>query len=80
MNDIGPEGEADTRNVACRAVVLRVFNELRGCGERDETALRAALKVFAFHQPCTPAQVAAEIVEKWTRSARVGERWSIRVK
>lgn len=77
MNDTGPEGEADTRNAACRAAVLRVFNELRGFGECDEMALRAALRVFAFHRPDTPARFAAEIVEKWTRSARVGVRWCI---
>jgi hypothetical protein len=77
MYDIGPEGEADSCNAACQAAVLRVFNELRRLGECDATALRAALKVFAFHQPDTPPQVAAEIVEKWTRSARAGVRWSI---
>jgi protein-disulfide isomerase len=80
MNDIGPEGDAETRNAACQAAVLRAFNELRRFGECDEMALRAALRVFAFHQPGMPAQVAAEIVEKWTRSARVSVRWSICVK
>lgn len=70
MNDIELERKVRTCTAACQAAVRRAFNELRGLGQCEETALRAALKVFAFHEPGTPAHVASAIVEGWTRSAR----------
>jgi hypothetical protein len=79
MSDVGPEREADTCNLECRAAVLRAFNELCKLGECEQTALRAALRVFAFYQPALPADVASAIVAKWTRGSRPGARWSIRV-
>lgn len=77
MGDIAPEGDSDTCNFACRAAVLRAFNELCRLGECEETALRAALKVFAFHEPTMPAHLASAIVAKWIRGARAAVRWSI---
>jgi hypothetical protein len=72
MSDIERGRKVRTCSAACQAAVLRAFNELRGLGQCEETALRAALKVFAFHEPGTPAHVASAIVEGWTRSVRAG--------
>jgi hypothetical protein len=77
MNDTEHEWEADGCDAGCHAAVLRAFTELRRLGECEETALSAALRVFASHHPSTPAHVASAIIEKWTRSARARVRWSI---
>jgi hypothetical protein len=69
MSEAGGDREDDMPPAGCQAAVLRAFRELRNLGECEGTALRAALKVFTFHEPAIPPRIAAEIVQGWAREA-----------
>lgn len=60
----GPNGEC------CRPVVLRAYRGMRDAGLPESHALQAAVTVFLWHHPETPAAHAEAIVGDWVSGAR----------
>lgn len=63
----------------CEVAVLNAFTALLGFGLSEAIALRAALKVLAYHEPTMPPHVASAILDEWTRELAARPRSSVTV-
>lgn len=53
----------------CKAASLRAYRELRALGRPDRFAFEAAVIVFRYHRPTTPAEESTLIVANWIDEA-----------
>lgn len=61
----GPATDGD----CCRPAVQRAYRELLAKGEPDRYCFEAALTVYRWHHPETPAAAASGIVTAWVAAA-----------
>ncbi len=50
---------------ACKQASLRAYRELRARGRHDPAAFEAAVAVYRYHHPETPARESSFIVAGW---------------
>jgi len=60
-----------TEKCVCRGAALRAYNGMLKVGAAETEALDAAYRVYGFHHPEDPRDVAHLTVERWVYAERV---------
>ncbi len=59
--------DQDGTGDCCRPAVVRAYREMRDRGQPDRFAFDAAMTVYRWHHPETPAPAADAIVSGWVQ-------------